>query len=68
MGWIGTPDEDDYPEPVYVYPWPFTKAGREHQRREHELRVAEAELRVTKLQARKRELEAKLRSARQGHR
>jgi hypothetical protein len=64
MGWIGTPDEEDYPEPVYVDPFPFSAEGRRMERLEHELRLEQARLKVDRLQARKREIQAKLNRAR----
>jgi hypothetical protein len=61
MGWIGTEDEDVYPEFVPEDPFPFTREGRRMQALEHQLRLEQARLNVDRLQARKRELLAALR-------
>jgi hypothetical protein len=64
MGWVGTPEEDNFPEPERIDPFPFTREGRALQRMEHELRLEQARLNVDRLQARKRELEHDLKALR----
>jgi hypothetical protein len=64
IGWWE--DEPVYGElPPPLDPTPFTKAGRQLARMDHELRLEEARLKVDRLQAERREIEAKLRKARQ---
>jgi len=61
MGWIGTPEEEQFPPFVPENPFPFTREGRRMEALEYLLRLERARLNVDRLQARKRELLAALR-------
>jgi hypothetical protein len=62
MGWEGTETEEDYSTPERIDPFPFTAEGRQYERVERELALAQAVLKVGALVIQRQAVRSKKRA------